>query len=249
MASLKNIRVVLVRPIYGGNLGAVCRAMKNMNLADLALVAPNPEMNFAEAQMMALHARDVLEKRRQFETLADAVADCALVAGATARKGLYRNHARSPREWAPVLLDSARANKVALVFGTEDDGLSNEELAICTQVIRIPSSPRYASLNLAQAVLICGYELYLASGQYEPPQEAHEEAGIVMRERMVEMWRAMLNEIGFFDEGKEEHMMMGIRRIFSRGKLTEADVNILMGVARQARWAARRTGKAPSGDA
>ncbi len=238
MASLKNIRVVLVRPLYGGNLGSICRAMKNMAITDLAVVAPSPDMNFAEAHTMAVHATDILDRRRQFDTLAEAVADCALVAGTTARKGLYRNHARTPREWAPALLDSARANKVAIVFGTEDDGLSNEELAICTHVIRIPSSPRYASLNLSQAVLLCCYELYVASGQYEPPQEAHPEASVVMRERMMDMWREMLREIGFFDQGKEEHMMMGMRRIFSRGKLTEADIAIMMGVARQVRWCA-----------
>ena len=107
MASLKNIRVVLVRPLYGGNLGSICRAMKNMAITDLAVVAPSPDMNFAEAHTMAVHATDILDRRRQFDTLAEAVADCALVAGTTARKGLYRNHARTPREWAPALLDSA----------------------------------------------------------------------------------------------------------------------------------------------
>ena len=80
----------------------------------------------------------------------------------------------------------------------------------------------------------------MASGVYEPPQELHPEAGITQRERMLEMWRETLREVGFFDQGKEEHMMMAFRRIFARAPLTEADVNILMGVARQAGWAAKR---------
>ena len=241
MSALKNIRVVLVRPLYGGNLGAVCRSMKNMALHDLVVVDPSPSLDFAEAHTRAVHAVDVLENRRQFATLAEAIGDCALAAATTARPGLYRRHARTPRELAPRLLEAAAAgNRVALVFGTEDDGLSNDELMLCPQLLRIPSSHRYASLNLAHAVMICCYELFVASGVYEAPQELHPEAGITQRERMLEMWRETLREVGFFDQGKEEHMMMGFRRIFARAPLTEADVNILMGVARQASWAARR---------
>lgn len=241
MSALKNIRIVLVRPIYGGNLGAVCRAMKNMGLRDLAVVAPNAALDFAEAHTRAVHATDILDARRQFDTLQDAIGDCALAAATTARPGLYRKHAKSPREWAPRLLESAAAgNKVAFVFGTEDDGLSNDELMRCTQLVRIPSSDQYPSLNLSQAVMICCYELFLASGVYEAPRESHPEAGIELRERMVDMWRDSLREIGFFDQGKEDHMMMAFRRIFSRAPLSESDVNILMGVARQARWASRR---------
>ena len=233
---LKNMRVVLVRPQFGGNLGSICRSMKNMGLTDLAVVDPNPDMNFAEAQMMALHAVDVLENRQAFSSVRDAVADCALVAGTTARTGLYRAHAKTAREWAPTLLDSARANKVALLFGTEAHGLSNEDIEVCTQIIRIPSSPQYPSINLAQAVMICCYEMYVASGQFEMRQEPSDEAPIRMRERMMEIWKEMLFDIGFFESEKADHMMMGIRRIFARGKLTEADLNILMGIARQVQW-------------
>jgi tRNA/rRNA methyltransferase len=241
---LRNIRVVLVRTIYGGNLGSVCRAMKNMGLSDLALVDPGKDLDFFEAHKMALHAQDVLEGRRQFATLAEAVADCALVAGTSARPGLYRSHSKSPREWAPRLLESAATKPVAIVFGTEDDGLSNEELALSTQIIRIPSTHQYASVNLAQAVMICCYELFVASGNFEPPRERYEEATLTQRERMLEKWRQMLWDIGFFDEIKADHMMMAVRRIFSRGTLTEADANILMGVAQQAMWLAEQWRKA-----
>jgi tRNA/rRNA methyltransferase len=242
--SLPNVRVVLCRPIYGGNLGAVCRAMKNMGLSRLTLVSPNPDMDFNEAQKYALSAQDLLEQRAVAATLAEAVADCGLVAGTTARPGLYRSHAITPREAAPRLLEAAQTGPVALVFGPENHGLDNEELALCNVILRIPSSPDYASLNLSQAVLVCGYELYLASGAFEPPQERHPEAAAAMRERLYVMWEEMLYRTGFFDVKKSEHMMMAVRRIFSRGKLSEADANILMGVARQTLWCIDHPGRA-----
>ncbi len=235
--SLKNFRVVLLSPIYSGNVGAVCRAMKNMGLAHLAIAAPRGPWDLKEARMMALHAYDLFEKRKEYPTLADAVADCGLVAGTTARRGLYRNHARTPRDLAPRLLQAAQKAKVALVFGPEDNGLSNEDLQVCTQVIRIPSSPRYSSLNLAQAVLTVCYDLYAASGQYEPPVEGSPEAPSAMREQMFAIWREALLDIGFMKGDKADHMMLGLRRILSRGKLTVKDIRILVGIARQARWA------------
>ncbi|MBP7829094.1 MAG: RNA methyltransferase [Kiritimatiellae bacterium] len=235
--SLDNIRVVLVSPIYGGNVGSVCRAMKNMGLQHLAIAAPRGPLDDLESRKMALHADDILANRQEYPTLAEAVADCGLVAGSTARPGLYRSHAKSPREWAPHLIQAAKKSKVALVFGTETDGLSNEDLACCTQIIRIPSSPEYPSLNLAQAVLICCYELFLASGTFELPGEFSPEASGAMREQMFSMWREALLSVGFMKGDKADHMMMGIRRILSRGTLTVKDIRILIGMARQVRWA------------
>lgn len=240
MNRLANIKVVLVRPIYGGNVGAVCRAMKNMGLSRLALVQPKATMDYSDAKTYALHAVSILDEREQFDTLKDAVADCAIAAGTSARDGLYRSHARSPREWAPRFLESAETGQVALVFGAEDSGLSNEELQFCTHVIRIPSSPQYSSINLAQAVMLCCYEIFLADESFEAPKERHGEASVLARERMLDLWREMLREIDFFKGDNEDHMMMGVRRIFSRGKLSEADINILMGVAKQAIWVAKR---------
>jgi len=240
--SLRNIHVVLVRPLYGGNIGSVCRAMKNMGLSSLRVVAPQGEVDYDEATMMAVSASDVLEARVEYATLAEAVAECAQVAGTTNRAGLYRAHSYTPREWAPVFLDSARNHQVAVIFGAEDNGLSNEELALCTQIIRIPSSPNYSSLNLSQAVMVCCYELFLATGHFQPAGEHHPEAPSVMRERMYTMWDDMLKDIGFYEDEKADHMMMAMRRIFSRGKLSVADVNILMGICRQAKWKIEHSG-------
>lgn len=236
--SLDNIRIVLVNPLYGGNVGSVCRAMSNMGFSDLAISNPRP-VNMDEASMMACHAVEILQNRTEYSTLVEAVADCALVMGTTAREGLYRQHAKTPRDWAPKALEiAASGQKVAIVFGREDSGLTNEELLLCTQIIQIPTVPESNSLNVAQAVMICCYELFLASGIYEPPMEKSGEAPSALRERMFDMWQETLLEIGFMKNDKADHMMQGIRRILSRGKLTEDDVKIMMGVAKQAKWAA-----------
>jgi TrmH family RNA methyltransferase len=174
--NLKNIRVVLVNPLYASNVGAVCRAMKNMGLNDLALVTPRCDVTTHECQQWACHANNILKKRRTCATLAEAIADCGLVAGATARPGLYREHTRTPRDWAPRLLAATSTGRIALVFGPEDNGLNNDDLALCTQLMRIPSSGRYASLNLAQAVMVVCYELFTATKRFKIPTERTPEA-------------------------------------------------------------------------
>lgn len=240
MITLDNIRIVLVGPLYGGNVGSICRAMANMGLKDLVLVAPAKTLNHAEARMMAVAADTLFESRREVATLEEAVADCGLVMGTTVRPGLYRQHVKTPREWAPAILESALARKVALVFGRENSGLTNEELAICTNLIQIPSAPDYPSLNLAQAVMVCCYELFVASGTFEPTVEKSPECPTQTREHMFRMWRQMLLDIGFMNHQQADHMMLGIRRIFSRAPLTTDDVNILMGIARQMEWKSRQ---------
>jgi TrmH family RNA methyltransferase len=219
--------------------------MANMGLSDLA-IAGTGTFDMQDARKMACWATDILDSCRQVATLAEALADCALVFGATARMGLYRQHTRSPREWAPSILASAQNGKVALLFGPEDDGLSNDELEKCQHLIRIPSAPEYPSLNLSQAVMICAYELYTASGAFEPVPEKSPPAASGMKERMFAMWEQVLLEIGFMEKAKAQHMMLGVRRVFARGALSEDDVRILMGIARQTRWYSGQKGKKPA---
>lgn len=228
-----------MRPIYGGNVGSVCRAMMNMGLSDLVIAEPRDTFSEHDAIKWAYNARTIWDKRQEYATLKDAVADCRLVAGTSVREGLYRRHARTPREWAPILLESAGEGRIALVFGPEDNGLSNDDLAFCTQLIRIPSTDAYPSLNLSHAVMICAYELYMASGTYAERGEDVPEASSEDRERMFGMWRESLLKIGFMEEEKADHMMLAVRRILSRGKLTEIDARIMMGIARQTLWYAQ----------
>lgn len=247
--TLENIRVVLVGTLYGGNIGSVCRAMDNMGFCDLTLVDPQKTVDWDEARMMACHAGDILESRSTVQSLAEAVSDCSAVFGTTCRTGLYRQHVKSPREWAPRAVEAAHAGRVALVFGREDNGLSNEELALCTHLIRIPTATRNPSLNMAQAAAVCLYELFTASGIYEAPVEKSPEAPSVLRERMFTIWRKALLDIGFMEEDKADHMMLALRRILSRGRLTEDDVRILMGMAKQASWAGEKARTVLSGRA
>ena len=238
MTPLDHIRIVLVNTVYGGNVGSACRAMMNMGLSQLVLVDPRPGMDMDEAAAMACHAGDVLRNRKVFASLPEAVADCVLVAGTSNRGGLYRDHSKTPREWAPRLLEAASDAPVAILFGSEDNGLSLDDLALCTQFIRIPSSDAYKSLNLAMSVMVCAYELFLASGSFVPPQERSAECPSAMREAMFAKWRSALLGIGFMTPDTADHMMLGIRRILSRGTLTEKDVQILLGMASQTLWAA-----------
>ncbi len=238
MNLLDNIKIVLVGTLYCGNLGQVCRAMANMGLKHLALAAPNLDNDWEMAEKFAMHAQDLLNGRSEFPSLREAVADCTSVAGTTARGGLYRQHVKTPRELAPELLHLAARGRVALVFGREDKGLTNEEIACCTHLIRIPVDPGYESINLSQAVLICAYELFTATGNYEAPVEKSDPAVARRKLQLTDMWREMLLDVGFMKEDKADHMMQGIQRIFSRGVYSDDDVSIMMGVARQSQWAA-----------
>lgn len=236
---IANIRVVLVEPLYAGNVGATCRAMLNMGLKDLVLVAPRIE-NWDEGRAMAVHARGVLEQRREVATLEEATADCVAVMGTTARAGLYRQHVKSVREWSGELLRQAAVGPVALVFGRENHGLSNDEVSLCTHLARIPTACEYSSLNLSQAVMVCCYELFQAGGSCEMPAEKTGLAPACQKKRLHNLWREAMLQIGFMREQKADHMMQGFQRIFSRGVKTDDDVSIMMGVARQAMWAAER---------
>jgi TrmH family RNA methyltransferase len=236
MTFLNNIRIVLVEPIFGGNVGSVCRAMNNNGITDLAIVNPNQEMDWDDARKLSCNAKQQLDARTEYASLAEAVADCTVVAGTSARTGFYRDTSYTPREFAPIGLESAKNHRIALVFGREDKGLFNEELALCTHIIQIPSSELYTSLNLSHAVYVCTYEMFCAASIFKPSEEKADEASSALRERMFASWRKMMVETEFTHDQKLEHMMMGLRRIFSRGKLTVPDVKILMGLAKRSIW-------------
>ncbi len=237
---LNNIRIVLVNPLFGGNLGSICRAMNNNGLTDLAVVDPCSDMDMDEARRFSCNARAQLEARREFATLEEAIADCTVVAATSARTGFYRDTSYTPREFAPIALESAKDHKVAIVFGREDKGLFNEELALCSHIIQIPSSDLYTSLNLSHAVYLCGYEIFTAASVFQPSEETAPEADTALRERMFRMWREMMIETQFVHDQKLDHMMMGLRRIFNRGKLTVPDCKILMGLSKQSIWVANQ---------
>lgn len=244
MNPLDNITVVLVGTLYSGNVGSVCRAMANMGLSRLTLVAPRILDGWEEGRRLAVHATDILDARREVATLDEAVADCAAVVGTTARGGLYRATVQPPRVLAPEILRLAAQAPVAVVFGREDQGLHNDEIARCTHLIRIPVDPRYQSLNLSQALLIVAYELYSATGTYvSPVEEAVSLATQATKHALMAKWRQAMLDIGFMNEQKADHMMQGFQRIFSRGVRTDPDASIMLGAAHQMSWAGRQAKK------
>jgi len=156
---LANIRIVLVQTFHPGNIGSAARAMKTMGLSDLTLVAPKAFPD-PEAERLAAGALDLVQGARVVETLSDAVADCVRVVGASARlRSLPLPHYDEPDDMAADLVEDARHDKVALVFGRERYGLTNDEIGHCSHQVSIPTNPDYGILNLAQAVQVLAYEV------------------------------------------------------------------------------------------
>ena len=229
-----HIAVVLVEPHYSGNIGAAARAMKNMGLEQLILVNPSISSGI-DALRMAHGAIDILEKMEVYPTLREAVSPMAFLYSTSTRHRSYTMPVFPPREIAPRILSEAKTNRVGIVFGPEDRGLTNDELALCQATITIPSQKAYASLNLAQAVLICCYELYLAQMEHlpaSPPQLATAEKIEGMYDHML----PILLKIGFLDQNNPQRMMRSLRRIFARAKMEERDVRVLRGIFRQFDW-------------
>ena len=240
MNSLNNIRVVLVEPIHGGNIGSICRAINNCGITQLYIVNPSVRIDWDEAKKLACNAKSQLSNIKICMSLKEAIKDCSMVAGTTARKGFYRNTSSTIEDISPIILNSANINNVALLFGREDKGLNNKELSFCTHLVQIPSSNLYTSLNLSHAVMICCYEIFKNSNIFQPSQENVDEASSELRERMFNLWEQMIIETEFTDTQKLTHMMLGIRRIFNRGKLSIPDVKILMGIAKQTLWVTKK---------
>jgi tRNA/rRNA methyltransferase len=233
-AALDHIHVVLVEPQHSGNIGAVARAMKNMALSRLVLVNPVEHLAM-EARMMAMHALDILQQAQVVDTLPQAIADAGYVVGTTRRLGKSRQAQQTSRSIAPLLLKLAASNPIALVFGREDSGLSNDELARCHELVTIPAHPTHGSLNLAQAVLLVCYELYVSAATpplAQPPRLATAEEV----ERLYARMQEVLRRIGFLHGSNPDRMMGYFRRFFARVGLKSRDVKVFLGVFRQIEW-------------
>jgi len=235
---LKNLRIVLVRPRGSGNIGSIARAMKNFGARELAIVGTARTRSFW-ARAMAVHGRDILSGAKCYGTIREAAADCNLIVGTTARGGLYRNHSRTPREIAPEIAAAAKTGKVALLFGPEDHGLNNKDLEPCQLLITIPTDSEYQSLNVAQAAVVCLYEIFVAS-LTSAAAAAIQRAQAQHVERLFDIMRASLLKIGFLDSENPEHMLLALRRVLGRAGLEDKDVRILTGLFRQIEWYADR---------
>ncbi|MEW6500059.1 MAG: RNA methyltransferase [Thermodesulfobacteriota bacterium] len=232
------ISVVLVGPQGNRNLGSVVRVMKNFGFADLRLVAPEADPGSEEARHMAVSAADLLARATSYSDLAAALADCQLAYGTTRRYGRYREEFFLPDEAAAAIATLPAKQRVALVFGREDSGLTTDELAHCQRFLTIPTDEALPSMNLAQAVGVCLYEVAKATGVgREAMPQPEEPASGAEYEGFYGQMRETLLAIGFLDPQNPDHIMRAMRKIFGRQGLTSREVRILRGMLSQIDWA------------
>lgn len=238
---LNSIEIVLVGTLKSGNVGSVARAMKNMGLAHLKLADVQCELD-EQARWMATHAGDVLDNVRMYPGLREAVADAQYVIGTTARDRRSRT-LLMPVQAAEKILGLVPANRVAIVFGREDSGLSNDELELCDDVLSIPTAPEMLSLNIAQAVMVVAYELFCRA---ETPASVKSEGRLASSEEQQDMYdhvRTLLLDIGFLNPQNPEIVLGKLKRLLTRAGLTVQDVTLLRGIVRQLRWYVNATRK------
>lgn len=234
-SSLARIRVILSRPSHPGNIGATARAMKTMGLSQLVLICPK-RFPDEEATARASGANDLLQQARVCATLDEALSGTTLVAGMTARKRDLAAPFLWPRDGAEALVQGTQTGhqtmNVALLFGNETAGLSNEELSRCHLGITIPTNPEYSSLNLASAVQLMSYELRLAAMLPELPPPSGQDFLPATSEE-IEGLHSHLEQValatGFLDPHQPKRLMARLRRLFARARLEHDEVSILRG--------------------
>lgn len=230
---LKNIRIVLVNTTHPGNIGSVARAMKNMGLNSLHVVEPKKTID-DDAVARAGHADDVLAAMQIHESLEQAVADCALVIGTSARQRKIPWPLLWPKDAAVKACQHALSQPVAIVFGREDRGLTNEELQLCHLHVTIPTDEAYSSLNLAQAVQVLCYELRLAAlGELEPINDEAELATVEQMEGFYQHLEQALQAVEFLQERSAKQTLLRLRRLFNRARLELPELQMLRGVFKQ----------------
>jgi len=250
----QKIRVVLIETSHPGNIGAVARAMKNMCVDELYLVNPQ-EYPSAVATARASGADDVLANAVVCGNLEEAIADCRLVVGASARLRSINWPELNPRQCAKLVKSVPDSDSVAILFGREDSGLSNAELDKCQYLVHIPTNVEYSSLNIAAAVQVICYELHMAQqalsetvpviNSLDKENMLADRASANEMEGLFQHMEAALTEIGFLKPPSCQKLMRRLRRLYNRAGLDSTDINILRGVmsaaeGRKYEWQARK---------
>jgi TrmH family RNA methyltransferase len=253
-AGLRNVIVVLDEPQNLVNVAGVVRAMKNMGLRRLRLVRP-AEFDPWRIEGIAHRSEDVVESAAVVDTLEEAVSDCVLVVGTSARaRTAQRNYGR-PRDWARRIAEKAAEGSVAVVFGREDRGLSNEALDRCDGVVVVPTDPEYRSLNLAHACLLVTYEIFLAfQGDERPLPVGKRSVGPASRGELEETLAALeagLRELDFFKARSPESVMRTFRTVLARAELDSHEAGLVKALGFEISNVVGRLdggpGKAPNG--
>jgi tRNA/rRNA methyltransferase len=225
--NLDSISIILVRPKFHENIGSVVRAMKNMGLSRLIVVNGCSPLH-ANAYKLASGAEDILERAEEVFTLREAISEMGCVVGTTSRGGKERHPNLTPEALGKKLVPLSLKNSIGLAFGSEREGLTNEELSLCHLYVRIPSAASFPSLNLAQAVMVVCYELFQASMAI--PKRPVQLARAEQLERMFEHMEKTLIQIGFLDSNHPKGIMRALRRVFGRSQMDEREVQILQGI-------------------
>jgi TrmH family RNA methyltransferase len=225
------VRIVLVDTSHPGNIGATARAMKTMGLSDLALVRPR-HFPSEEATARATGADDVLAAAQVHAELASAIADCGWVVGASARLRTITVPIVDPREAAETIWRRLPENRVAVLMGPEQSGLTNDDLARCQQLVHIPTNPVFSSLNLAMAVQVICYELRMAAPSRPPPAGPVSDSRLATAdelEHLHEHLERLLTESEFLHPAHQRQVKLKLRRIFQKATLEYNELNILRG--------------------
>jgi tRNA/rRNA methyltransferase len=224
--------VILVRPQEEGNVGATARAMANMGLGELILVEPAPELG-RTGYAFAVGARHILDDATRHPSLAAALEPFQRVVGtSSSRQREIGQKVIAPRRLAEALASDPPGTRTALVFGPEASGLLNDELALCDPLVTVPCSPSQPTLNLAQAVLIVAYELYLTTAP-EPLDRAPEPAPAVQVERLFERFDELFRAVGFARDDTYASTLRDLRQLAARSRPSEREVQILHGICRR----------------
>ncbi|MDP1592656.1 MAG: RNA methyltransferase [Gallionella sp.] len=226
---LTNVRVVLSHTSHPGNIGAAARAMKTMGLHHLCLINPR-HFPDPQASAMAAGADDILQNARVCGSIDEALQGVALTVGMTARQRDISNQVMMPREAMPRVLQQALTQPVALLFGTEMSGLTNEEVSRAQLLVNIPAHPDFSSLNLAAAVQVIAYEMMVASQSASPVTQPTQAAAHEQVEGFLTHLEKTLMEIGFFTTQNPARMMQRLRRLYARARLEADEINILRGI-------------------
>ena len=232
--NLDRVTIVLNKPRFSTNIGAAARAVKNMGLGQLVVVAP-ADYDQEKVNRMATHAAaDVVNGMRIVDTIEDALASFTYIVGTTARLGGERSVVYSPAKMAEKLIAVSQDNQVAVVFGPEDRGLTNDEIRLCHELVNIPTAD-FSSLNLAQAVMILCYEIFTAS------KDTAEEfvprlANRYELDGMYDQLKDVLVRIDYIKPDNPDYWLRHIRRFFSRIGLRAREVGIIRGICRQINW-------------
>tara|TARA_B110000003_G_scaffold81274_1_gene83024 strand:- start:3418 stop:4164 length:747 start_codon:yes stop_codon:yes gene_type:complete len=228
---LNSVKIVLVGTTHPGNIGAAARAMKNMGFRNLSLVKPK-EFPSDVATYRSKAAKDILENALIFNNLQEAVVDCELVIGTSARDRKVPWPILSPKESAEEVSKSLKIHKIAIVFGREDRGLTNEELGLCNYHVHIPTDPEYSSLNLSQAVQILVYEIRMAVLSDDENQDYWdvELANNNQTEMLIQHMDELMQEVDFYDVDNPRKLLLRVRRFFKRSRIDVMETNIFRGL-------------------